>query len=78
MAIEYQLPWHLRKSLDLESFEAIRIVSLDDLHPAVVMRDKRLGSKRRWCVQYLGSGYYFQTLKETTDYMVTRNWIKAS
>lgn len=78
MTIEYQLPWHLRKSLNLVSFEVIRVILLDDLNPVVVMRDKRAGSKRRWCVQYCGSGHYYQTLKAANDYMVTRNWIKTS
>lgn len=78
MEKEKQLPKHLKKSLDLENFEVIRIISLGDLHPVVVMRDKRADSKGHWCIQHRGSGYYFQTLKEVTDYLIKRNWIKAS
>ncbi|QGG47403.1 hypothetical protein [Heliorestis convoluta] len=78
MARENELPEPLRKSLDLENFEVIRIIPKDDLHPVVVMRDKRAESKGHWCIQHRGSGYYFQTLKEATDYLITRNWIKAS
>jgi hypothetical protein len=37
MGKENQLPKHLKKSLDLENFEVIRIISLGDLHPVVVM-----------------------------------------
>jgi len=78
MRNKQQLPKHLRKSLDLKNFEVIRIISLDDLHPVVVMRDNRANSHKYWCVQHRGSGYYFQTLKEVNNYLIKRNWIKAS
>lgn len=78
MAIEHQISKHLRESLDLKNYDVIRIISLGDLHPVVVMRDKRAESRGHWCIQHRGSGYYFQTLKEVTDYLISRNWIKAS
>lgn len=78
MAREHQLPKHLRKSLDLENFEVIRIISLAGLHPVVVMRDKRADAKAHWCIQHRGSGYYFRTLKEVTNYCVKRNWVKTA
>ena len=73
-----QLPIHLRNSLDLKNFEVIEIISLDDNHPVVVMRDKRSDAKTYWCTQYKGCGHYFETLKELIDYCITRNWIKTS
>jgi hypothetical protein len=78
MGKEQQLPKHLKKSLDLNNFDVIRIISLGKLHPAVVMRDKRPDAKAYWCIQYRGSGYYFQRLKEVTHYLIIRSWIKAS
>lgn len=78
MGKELQLPQHLMKSLDLINFDVIRIISLSKLYPAVIMRDKRSDAKAYWCVQHRGSGYYFQTLKEVTNYLITRNWVKAS
>ena len=68
------VPKHLLKNLDLENFEVIRIISQEDIYPVIVTRDKRPDSKAHWCIQYRGSGYYFQTLKEVTDYCIKRNW----
>lgn len=71
-----KLPKHLRKNLDLENFEVFHIIPLGDSYPVVVMRDKRSDAKAHWCIQYQGSGYYFQTLNEVIHYCISRNWVK--
>ena len=73
-----KLPEHLKESLDLQHFEVIHIISLGDLHPVVIMRDKRADAIAPWCNQYRGSGHYFKTYKEATDYCINRNWVKTS
>ena len=78
MKRDNQLPKPLSKSLDLDNFEVIDYIPLDNLHPVVVMRDNRPESKAHWCIQYLGSGHYFHTLKEVTNYCIKRNWIKTA
>ena len=78
MAIKDRLPKHLIKSLDLENYDIIRIISLGDMYPVIVMRDKRADSQNHWCVQHRGYGQYFKTLNEVQNYLVERNWIVAS
>lgn len=75
---ELELPTNLLKNLDLENFEVFHTISLGDSHPVVVMRDKRSEAKAPWCIQYRGSGYYFQTLNEVIHYCISRKWVKTS
>lgn len=75
MAKENQLPEYLKRSLDLDNYDIIRIISLGDRFPTIMMRDKRADAKAHWCIQHKGNGYYFQTLKEVTNLCVKRNWI---
>lgn len=75
MAKENQLPDYLKRSLDLENYDIIRIISFGDRFPAVVLRDKRADAKAHWCIQHKGNGYYFRTFMEAANFCAKRNWI---
>ena len=56
----------IKSGLDLNNFEVIDLILKK--YPVVFMKDKRPESKLKWCIQYKGSGHYFETYNELLDY----------
>jgi hypothetical protein len=73
-----QLYNHLKESLDLGNYEVIHFISLGNMVPVVIMRDRDIKSQKPWCIQHRGSSRYFKSFKEVTDYLVSKNWIEVS
>lgn len=65
---------YLWEGLDLKNFEVIGIHPQTQDRAVIIMYDKRADSKKRWCLQFRGSGRYFETAEEALDYFRSRGW----
>ena len=69
---EYQQ--HLKKGLDLVNFDVFRILPQKPNVAAVILRSKQPDREHLWCVQHLGTGWYFDTYAQAVDYCKNRRW----
>ena len=69
---EYQQ--QLKKGLDLVNFEVFRILPQKPNVAAVILRSKQPDREHLWCVQHLGTGWYFDTYAQAVDYCKNRRW----
>ena len=69
---EYQQ--QLKKGLDLVNFDVFRILPQKPNVAAVILRSKQPDREHLWCVQHLGTGWYFDTYAQAVDYCKNRRW----
>ena len=64
----------LKKGLDLVNFDVFRILPQKPNVAAVILRSKQPNREHLWCVQHLGTGWYFNTYAQAVDYCKNRRW----
>ena len=64
----------LKKGLDLVNFDVFRILPQKPNVAAVILRSKQPDREHLWCVQHLGTGWYFDTYAQAVDYCKNRRW----
>ena len=64
----------LKKGLDLVNFDIFRILPQKPNVAAVILRSKQPNREHLWCVQHLGTGWYFNTYAQAVDYCKNRRW----
>ena len=69
---EYQQ--QLKKGLDLVNFDVFRILPQKPNVAAVILRSKQPDREHLWCVQHLGTNWYFDTYAQAVDYCKNRRW----
>ena len=65
---------HLWPGLDLENFDVIHILPQSKNVAAIIMRCRHPDREKIWCVEYLGSGYYFSTYTQMASHCAARHW----
>lgn len=67
MNTEKTMERYLWEGLDLAVFQVIRITLSESGNPIVIMRRKE-PDNRPWCLEYRGSGHYFETEEQLKHY----------
>lgn len=67
-----ELRHYLWTGLDLKRFEVLTIVPETENEAVIVMRDGMKDSVKPWCVEYRGSGKYFESLELLNEYCKMR------
>ena len=60
--------------LDQKNFDVILIIKPKALHSVYLQKDNRHNAVKLYCVQYRGSGHYFDTKYEALAYCLKRGW----
>lgn len=66
---------YLWDGLDLENYDIIGIHPQTTGQAVIIMRDNREDSLRPWCLQYRGTGRYFETAEDAIQYFKSRGWV---
>ena len=66
---------YLWEGLNYDRYEVIRIIPQNRDHAVIVMRCRDEGD-HHWCLQYCGSGHYFDTAQQLMDYYRSRKFRK--
>jgi hypothetical protein len=69
--MEKELSRYLWNGLDLDRYEVVDIIPKDAKNAVIIMRH-RDPDDRHWCIEYLGSGHYFDTWDEMIAYYCKR------
>lgn len=62
---------YLWKGLDLKRYSVVKIVPQDE-HNAVIIMFSNDPNDPHWCMEYMGSGHYFDTIDQLLDYYYSR------
>jgi hypothetical protein len=62
---------YLWNGLDLDRYEVVDIIPKDAKNAVIIMRHLD-PDDRHWCIEYLGSGHYFDTWDEMVAYYCKR------